>query len=94
MFLDGGLHLLKLDVLTGEKQFEEIMGDTVPESGEPLHTTASGLDMPVALADVLSSDGKLLYMRSQSIGLDGKRTDMTASGPTDARHWTRLIGSA
>ncbi|MEE8452688.1 MAG: PQQ-binding-like beta-propeller repeat protein [Thermoguttaceae bacterium] len=83
MFLDGGLHLLKLDVLTGRKQFEEIMGDTVPDSGAPLHTTAAGLDMPVSLPDILSSDGKRLYMRSQSIGLDGKRTDLTASGPTD-----------
>ncbi|NQU20449.1 MAG: PQQ-binding-like beta-propeller repeat protein, partial [Candidatus Nealsonbacteria bacterium] len=83
MFLDGGLHLLKLDVLTGEKQFEEIMDDTVPETGEPLHTTAARLDMPVALPDILSSDGKRLYMRSQSIGLDGKRTDVLASGPTD-----------
>ncbi len=83
MFLDGGLHLLKLDVLTGKKQIEEIMDDTIPGSGKPLHTTARSLDMPVALPDILSSDGKRLYMRSQSIGLDGKRTDMRASGPTD-----------
>lgn len=83
MFLDGGLHLLKIDVLTGERQFEEIMGDTVPESGEPLHKTARSLDMPVALPDILSSDGRRLYMRSQSIGLDGKRTDVIASGPQD-----------
>jgi len=83
MFLDGGLHLLKLDALTGEKQFEEIMGDTLPGSGKPLHTTARGLDMPVALADILSSDGKRLYMRSQSIGLDGKRLDLRASGSMD-----------
>ena len=83
MFLDGGLHLLKLDALTGEKQLEEIMGDTLPGSGKPLHTTASRLDMPVALPDILSSDGKRLYMRSQSIGLDGKRTDMSASGAAD-----------
>ena len=83
MFLDGGLHLLKLDVLTGEKQLEEIMGDTIPGSGKPLHTTARGLDMPVALADILSSDGKRLYMRSQTLGLDGKRTTLAASGATD-----------
>lgn len=83
MFLDGGLHLLKLDVVTGEKQLEEVMGDTIPGSDQPLHTTARGLDMPVALPDILSSDGKRLYMRSQSIGLDGKRTDVDASGPTD-----------
>ena len=83
MFLDGGLHLLKLDVRTGEKQLEEIMGDTLPDTDRPLHTTAARLDMPVALADILSSDGKRLYMRSQSIGLDGKRLDLRASGPTD-----------
>jgi len=83
MFLDGGLHLLKLDATTGEKQFEEIMGNTIPGSDKPLHTTAARLDMPVALPDILSSDGKRLYMRSQSIGLDGKRTDMRASGPMD-----------
>ena len=83
MFLDGGLHLLKLDVLSGEKQIEEIMGDTIPGTGKPLHTTARGLDMPVALPDILSCDGKRLYMRSQSIGLDGKRTDVRASGATD-----------
>jgi len=59
------------------------MGDTIPETGKPLHTTARGLDMPVALPDILSSDGKRLYMRSQSIGLDGKRTDISASGATD-----------
>ncbi|MDP6524051.1 MAG: PQQ-binding-like beta-propeller repeat protein [Kiritimatiellia bacterium] len=83
MFLDGGLHLLKLDATTGEMQLEEIMGDTIPEQGKPLHTTAGGLDMPVALPDILSSDGKQLYMRSQAIGLDGKRTNLRASGAMD-----------
>ena len=83
MFLDGGLHLLKLDLLTGKKQIEQIMGDTIPGSDKPLHTTAGALDMPVALPDILSSDGKRLYMRSQSVGLDGKRTDITASKATD-----------
>jgi len=83
MFLDGGLHLLKLDATTGKLQFEEIMGDTLPGSNKPLHTTAARLDMPVALPDILSSDGKRLYMRSQSIGLDGKRLDVTASGAMD-----------
>jgi len=83
MFLDGGLHLLKLDATTGRPQIEEIMGDTLPDSDQPLHTTARSLDMPVALPDILSSDGTRLYMRSQSIGPDGKRTDLTASGATD-----------
>ena len=83
MFLDGGLHLLKLDATSGELQFEEIMDDKLPGSNQPLHTTAARLDMPVALPDILSSDGKRLYMRSQTIGMDGKRPTVVASGPTD-----------
>ena len=83
MFLDGGLHLLKLDATSGELQFEEIMGDKMPDGKRDLHTTARGLDMPVALPDILSSDGKRLYMRSQTIGMDGKRPTVVASGPTD-----------
>jgi outer membrane protein assembly factor BamB len=83
MFLDGGLHLLKLDAVTGKLQFEEIMDDKLPGSDKPLHTTAARLDMPVALPDILSSDGKRLYMRSQTIGMDGKRPTVLASGPSD-----------
>ncbi len=83
MFLDGGLRLVKLDVLTGELKLEEVMGDTIPGSGKPLHTTARGLDMPVALPDILSSDGKLLYMRSQTIGLDGKRGELFTTRAAD-----------
>ena len=83
MFLDGGLRLLKLNVLTGEAELEKVMGDTMPGSSEPLHTTAKGLDMPAALPDILSSDGKQLYMRSQVITLAGKRLDMSASRASD-----------
>jgi len=83
MFLDGGLRLIKLDVVTGELQLEEIMDDVIPGTGQPLHTTARGLDMPVALPDILSSDGRRLYMRSQTIGLDGKRTSIEATRATD-----------
>jgi outer membrane protein assembly factor BamB len=83
MFLDGGLHLFKLNALTGEKEFEEVMDDKIPGSGKPLDTTAQRLDMPVALPDILSSDGKNLYMRSQVIGLDGKRPNINATKATD-----------
>lgn len=83
MFLDGGLRLVKLDAVTGKLQLEEIMDDVIPGSGEPLHSTARGLDMPVALPDILSSDGQRLYMRSQTIGLDGKRTNLEATRATD-----------
>jgi len=32
--------------------------------------------MPVGLNDILSSDGKVMYLRSQKIGADGKRIDI------------------
>ncbi len=83
MFLDGGLHLLKLDPITGKKLFERILDENVPGTDESLQSRMESLDMPVAMADILSSDGKRLYMRSQSITLDGQRTDVPVSGPTD-----------
>ncbi len=38
MFLDGGLHIFKLNALTDAKEFDEIMDDKIPGSGEPEHT--------------------------------------------------------
>ncbi len=83
MFLDGGLHLLKLDMLTGEKQFERVLDENVPDTEQSLQSRMVSLDMPVAMADILSSDGKHLYMRSQSFTLDGHRPDVPVTGPTD-----------
>ncbi len=83
MFLDGGIHFFRLNAVTGEKQIEEIMDDKIPGSDQPLDTTAKSLDMPVAMADILSSDGQRLYMRSQAIGMDGKRGDLTATAAHD-----------
>jgi hypothetical protein len=59
------------------------MNDKIPGSGESLDTTAKGLDMAVALPDILSSDGKRLYMRSQVIGMDGKRPNIDTTRATD-----------
>ena len=74
MFLDGGLRLLRLNPETGEKIGEVVMDDKDPETGENLQKYVKYLDMPVALPDVLSSDGKYVYMRSQPLTMDGKRT--------------------
>jgi hypothetical protein len=76
MFLDGGLHLVRLDPRTGRKLSETVMDDRDPETGKNLQTDVKGLNMPVALPDVLSSDGKHMYMRSQQFDLDGKRQEM------------------
>lgn len=73
MFLDGGLRLLRLDPKTGSKLSETILDDRDPATGENLQTQIRGLNMPVALPDILSSDGEYVYMRSLPFDLEGKR---------------------
>ncbi|MGD8500386.1 MAG: PQQ-binding-like beta-propeller repeat protein, partial [Phycisphaerales bacterium] len=73
MFLDGGLRLLQLDPITGSKISEHTLDDRDPDTGENLQVHVKRLNMPVALPDVLSSDGKYLFMRSQRFDLQGIR---------------------
>jgi len=73
MFLDSGLRLLRLDPMTGRKISERVLDDRDPESGENLQTHIHRLTMPVALPDILSGDGRSIYMRSQRFDLDGSR---------------------
>jgi len=73
MFLDGGLRLLQLDPMTGRKLSETVLDDRDPETGQNLQIHVSGLNMPAALPDILSSDGEFLYMRTQRLDLDGRR---------------------
>jgi outer membrane protein assembly factor BamB len=73
-FMDGGLRLLQLDPVSGEKLSEKVLDEIDPESGENLHAFVNGLNMPVGLPDILSSDGQYVYMRSQQFDLDMNRT--------------------
>ena len=77
MFLDGGLRLLRLDPKTGRRISETILDDKDPATGENLQVHIQGLNMPVALPDILSSDGKYVYMRSLPFDLQGKRKFVT-----------------
>jgi hypothetical protein len=76
MFLDGGLRLLRLDPATGRKIGERLLDDRVPGTDDNLQVALKGLNMPVALTDVLASDGENVYMRSQQFDLEGKRIDI------------------
>ena len=76
MFVDGGMRLLRLDPATGAKIDEKILDDRVPDTDDNLQVTLSGLNMPVALPDVLVSDGQFVYMRSQQFDLEGNRIDI------------------
>ncbi|MCD6303937.1 MAG: PQQ-binding-like beta-propeller repeat protein [Planctomycetes bacterium] len=73
MFLDGGLRMVVLNPETGELIAENVMGDTIPGTDKNLQTILMGKHMPVAMPDILSSDGRYVYMKSQTFTLDGKR---------------------
>jgi len=73
MFVDGGLRMLRLDPKTGRKLSETILDEKDPDTQQNLQVHIQGLNMPVALPDILSSDGKYVYMRSLPFDLQGKR---------------------
>lgn len=76
MFLDGGLRFIKLDPVTGDLLSEVIWDETDPDTGGNLHDKVNLCNMPVALSDILSYDGKYLYMREQALNLNGKRVNV------------------
>ena len=73
MFLDGGLHLLRLDPATGRLLSDTVLDDRDPATGKRVDDFVSWLNMPVAMSDVLSSQGDFIYMRSQPFRADGAR---------------------
>jgi outer membrane protein assembly factor BamB/ubiquinone/menaquinone biosynthesis C-methylase UbiE len=96
MFLDGGLHLLRLDPATGRKLSETILDDRDPQTGKNLQSLVEQLRMPVALPDILSSDERYVYMRSQRFDPDGQRQQIALLPLTeqagDAAHLFCQVG--
>lgn len=80
MFTDGGIRFLILDALTGRKIKEHVMDDKVPGTQESLQMVHEVLNMPMALSDLLSSNGKKIFMRYQPFDLEGNRLDLLFSG--------------
>ena len=81
MFLDGGLRMIRLNPLTGELIGENVMDDKVPGTDQNLQTAMAGKHMPVALPDILSSDGTYVYMKSQTFDMDGRRIRIEPQTP-------------
>ncbi|HLF94278.1 MAG TPA: PQQ-binding-like beta-propeller repeat protein, partial [Planctomycetota bacterium] len=72
-FLDGGIHYVRLDGRTGRRLGGLVLDDKDPETGKDLQDRIKTLQMPVGLADILSSDGKQVFLRSQKFSLEGER---------------------
>ena len=81
VFLDGGMRFIRLDAATGKKLAEVVYDDKDPETGGDFQDRHKTLQMPVGLNDILSSDGKVMYLRSQKILADGQRIEI---GPVSA----------
>ncbi|MGQ9731011.1 MAG: outer membrane protein assembly factor BamB family protein [Candidatus Zipacnadales bacterium] len=96
IFLDGGIRLLRLNPLTGRKLSETVMDERDPQTGENMQVHVKGLNMPVALSDILSSDGDYIYMRSQKFDLEGNRLEISvqevANQPTEGSHIFCQVG--
>jgi len=80
MYLDGGLRMCRLEAATGRLLGEQVLDDRDPETGDDLQVRVKGLNMPVALPDILSSNGEHLFMRSQVMDLEGKRLKLGPAG--------------
>ena len=76
MWLDGGMRLVRLDARSGRKLSETVLDDRYPGTDETLQRDVRWPNLPVALPDVLSCDGRHVYMRSQPFDLDGNRTEV------------------
>ncbi|MCB1274947.1 PQQ-binding-like beta-propeller repeat protein [Prosthecobacter sp.] len=75
-FLDDGLWFYRVDAKTGEMKVKTHYDDRDPDTGGDLNDRHKTLQMPVALNDILSSDGKWTYLRTQKIDPKGVRVEV------------------
>jgi hypothetical protein len=79
MFLDGGMRLVCLDARTGRPVYETVLNDVDPTTGKDLQFKMQDRNLPAALPDILSCDGKAIFMKSQKFDLDGRRPTVETS---------------
>jgi outer membrane protein assembly factor BamB len=73
MFLDGGMRMVCLDVATGRAVSETVLNDVDPTTDKSLQFKMKDRNLPTAGPDILSCDGKAIWMKSQKFTLDGRR---------------------
>jgi outer membrane protein assembly factor BamB len=71
-YVDGGVHLCAVDAMTGQPAFTRRVSHRDPETGQEPQDTIRGVSMPGAIPDVLSSDGRSVFMRHQRFDLKGE----------------------
>jgi len=94
-YVDGGIYLYRLDARTGKKLSQTRINSRDPQTDLPPQKTARGVNMPGALPDVLSSDGRFVYMRHTRFDRQGaeQEPDVThlfsPAGFVDDSWWHR-----
>ena len=81
MFLDGGMTMVRLDLRTGKLLSETRMDRKLPGTDKTLQDVMLARKMPVATKDILSSDGKAVFMKTQPFSLYGKRLQSPVYSP-------------
>ena len=90
MFVDGGIWLYRLEPKSGKVLSVTHMDDRHPETDESLQVNVQVLNMPVAATDILSSDGKRVYMKSQVFDTKGNRQALGPhSGEPAVQGWSQ-----
>ena len=86
-YLDGGIRFYRLDVTTGNVLFEDVLDDQQSPQKD-----VKVLNMPTALPDVLSTDGKMVYMRSQAFDTSGRKIQTIDPATDPVERATQQLG--
>ena len=78
MFLDTGLRFVCLDIPSGKKIHEEVLDHTDPLTGGKSQDKISDRSMPPANPDILSYNGRNIFMNMQKFNMDGSRPEIQA----------------
>jgi len=72
-FLDGGIRLCRLEAASGKLLSETVLSGYDEKTGQQVEEAVRvrGTEMPGALPDVLSSDGRFVFMRHLKFDRDG-----------------------
>jgi outer membrane protein assembly factor BamB len=94
-YIDGGICLCRLNAVSGKLLSQTIVDHRDPKTKLPPQDTAKGVNMPGALPDVLSYDGRFVYMRHTRFATDGTKLDpdvphlFSPAGFVDDSWWHR-----
>jgi len=86
-FLDGGLRFYRLGAATGRMLCENTLNDQQNPQKD-----VRVLNMPTALPDILSTDGKMVYMRLQAFDMEGNRVQTLDPTLEPFERATRQLG--